>query len=104
MFYILSLSFLPCCENDGDAVQNIFYAQASDHSGEHHEEEGCSPFCQCACCGMQAFQYLYQRVSLFEKNYPTESIRLFSHYQFSYAQEIFLTIWQPPKISNSFFC
>ncbi|MEI9955372.1 MAG: DUF6660 family protein [Ferruginibacter sp.] len=51
-FYILLLPALPCrdskeCNTDKQTVM----IQPDNHDQHHHEDEGCSPFCSCACCG-----------------------------------------------------
>ncbi|MBK9985146.1 MAG: hypothetical protein IPP15_22775 [Saprospiraceae bacterium] len=95
--YILVLSMWPC----GDACDHSFIPQPlvsepqSSHN-DHHEDEACSPFCLCPCCGTVCNQ----------SHQPIESITISwtsalnqPHDQTSLLQDIYFSIWQPPKIS-----
>lgn len=70
---------------------------ASNHKDKHQtENEACTPFCACACCAVSIF---FQPVTsykipndIFQKiNFPVQQI--------SYTAQVFLPIWQPPKLS-----
>jgi hypothetical protein len=93
--YLLMLTGIPCRDIAG---QNLLHASAiTSHStdGQHHDADHCSPFCTCDCCACPAanpdnvidftsFPYLQKFVS---------------NYSSSYISSLFVTIWQPPKLS-----
>jgi len=95
--YILALSILPCGDQrDCNQSEQTAITATTDHENHNHEQETCTPFCICACCG-SVFSNLYYpaTLSLFV---PTSSKNL-PVYQNAFVREIYFNIWQPPKIS-----
>ena len=93
--YILALSSLSCTDADishaGKNVSEISIAQPSDS----HEDESCSPFCICACCGSVAVH--------FSEKAPVKH-QGFNFNKYFLSQEsdvidISSPVWQPPKIA-----
>jgi len=89
---------MPCsgiddCEYQG-SDQSVF--AATDHSDHDNDTEHCSPFCMCACCG-QTLSNAFASYSLAIHN-PV-SVEKFPLYNASFTLEVYLSIWQPPKIS-----
>ena len=97
-FYILALSCMPCSDKDDcnymSADQSTF--ATTDHSDHDSDTENCSPFCMCACCG-QSFSSSFASYSL-ALHVPV-SLDKFPIYNASFVSEVYLSIWQPPKIS-----
>ena len=50
---ILALSVVPCSDNDN--CNQPTTELSSDHSGHEHQEDSCTPFCTCSCCGCAGF-------------------------------------------------
>ena len=97
-FYFLLLTCLPCADNCKNEIQPILSSLSTNtiHTHNDTEKESCSPFCFCACCGIQINQLNLPQVCfqncIFISN-PNCSI-----YKFSF-QTVFYNIWQPPQLS-----
>ena len=95
--YFLALSYMPCsdqndCEYAGAKSELI---ADSDHSSHDADSEHCSPFCICACCG---HIYGYEN-SAGDFGFKTPvSSQIIVTYQASFIPEVYLSIWQPPKL------
>lgn len=93
--YILLLSIAPC----GDSIECDERNQTEKSHNDHkHENENCTPFCICACCGQPVTSKInypaVQTVSkpdIFNKNIAINDQTFNSQFSAS--------IWQPPKIS-----
>jgi hypothetical protein len=89
---------MPCSDKDDSnymsADQSTF--ATTDHSDHDNDTENCSPFCMCACCG-QSFSSPFSHYSL-SLHVPV-SLEKFPVYNASFVSEVYLSIWQPPKIS-----
>lgn len=97
-FYLLALAVMPCsdkedCKNIGNE-QTTF--STTDHSDHESDTENCSPFCACACCG-QSVTNIFHPVVLY--NLTPLAGQKFTIYNTSFISEVYLSIWQPPKIS-----
>jgi hypothetical protein len=69
--------------------------QVNDHTDTNTHEDGCSPFCVCACCGVLLQNKIVQAaleipVPVFNKNYPAQV--------YNKPVETNSAIWQPPRI------
>ncbi|MBK6819564.1 MAG: hypothetical protein IPH78_07780 [Bacteroidetes bacterium] len=97
-FYLLALAVMPCSDKDDckymSADQSTY--TTTDHSDHDSDTENCSPFCMCACCG-QTFSSSFTNYSL-ALHVPV-SVEKFPLYNASFASEVYLSIWQPPKLS-----
>jgi hypothetical protein len=97
-FYLLALAIMPCSDKDDckymSADQTI--SATTDHSDHGSDTEHCPPFCMCACCGQTCHFTHYQADLGFD--FPTISQKN-AVYQPSFVSEVYLSIWQPPKIS-----
>jgi hypothetical protein len=97
-FYLLALAVMPCSDKDDckypSGEQTTF--ATTDHSDHDNDTENCSPFCMCACCG-QSFSSPFSHYSL-SLHVPV-SLEKFPVYNASFVSEVYLSIWQPPKIS-----
>jgi len=91
------LSAKPCVDGNfqNSTQQTEIAASHGDHS---HTADQCSPFCSCACCGIQIIHHVPQE--FIEVNgaaiTPAEPI---SHYKTRFVSDYFGSIWQPPQLS-----
>jgi len=84
---------MPCTDVCGDDKDNNIKLEISDQPANPHENETCSPFCNCFCCGSIAVvvSVLSEIVSTefrTEKAVQPEIIKI---------KNISFTVWQPPK-------
>lgn len=96
--YILFLSIAPCgdernCNEFAETHTNVTANTAQDAS---HQDEVCSPFCMCACCGCQGFHLepFSGSIALVQ----TADKKITPH-QSEFVSQFSANIWQPPKIS-----
>jgi hypothetical protein len=98
--YILLLPGFPCsdvaeCFDDSKIeIAN----KSTNHNNHQHENDGCNPFCSCACCGQVLFpnHQLNNVVTL----KPIENLRQqFFYKNIFISSDFFGNIWQPPKLS-----
>ena len=96
--YIFSLCYYPCKDNGNHQEYAAKSYSTSKSCNEHHDEHNCchkcSPFCFCNCCHMNtvvSLTFEFQELSII----PVE---LFTSHIENYVPEIYLKIWQPPKI------
>ncbi len=93
--YILALSSLSCTDVDDIHAKKVTSEISSGQPANPHEDETCSPFCICTCCGSMAVHFSEKTpVS------PTEFV--FSNFSFSQENDVIdisFSVWQPPKIA-----
>jgi hypothetical protein len=93
--YILVLSAVPCGDEKDctEFSQEHYSIKANGEQGNAHHEEACTPFCICACCGIQGF------VSIVPIDFNVHSELRIANFQnpLSLIKDISLSIWQPPK-------
>jgi hypothetical protein len=84
---------MPCTDVCSDDKDNGIKSEVTDQPANPHENETCSPFCNCFCCGSIAVvvSILPEIISAefkIDKTFQSEIIKIknFSH-----------TVWQPPK-------
>jgi hypothetical protein len=97
------LSVLPCsdkeeCTTTAKTEQSIISSN-SNHDQHNHENEQCTPFCVCACCGVHGFQLQMPFFNFKEKKVFTDKEKQKNSYTFIYSNEFTSNIWQPPKLS-----
>ncbi len=97
--YLIFLSCIPCTDTKEDIAVNSTHEYATNHENHPHEtnDDSCSPFCICNCCGQTIINYhpviVYdfpvqlQEIKTFNSNYNSSLVTLFSG-----------SIWQPPQI------
>jgi len=84
---------VPC--TDKETCEEQHTELDADHGDYEHDEDTCSPFCSCVCCGVQgivvyAFQFNFKEV---EK--VTVSV---SSFYVTSESNYFYSFWQPPKL------
>ena len=96
--YILVLSTAPCgdesnCNEFAETHTNITANASQDGS---HQDEICSPFCMCSCCGCQGFHiepFLSASITF------SQSIdKKITPYESQFLSQFTANIWQPPKL------
>jgi hypothetical protein len=91
--YALTLALTPCADAFcGGDDQHLSSAQHEDEK----DEDLCSSFCICSCCGYAAVE-----ISITGAAYiltPAASPSLASLYQVPFVKDFSLDFWQPPRI------
>ncbi|WP_460561886.1 DUF6660 family protein [Ferruginibacter profundus] len=95
-WYILLLPALPCADGNERTPADQTVVSASGCTDQQHEDEACSPFCACACCG-QVFTPCFQlnKISLAK---PVTQKQHYFYTSVSLSSRYSGTIWQPPKV------
>lgn len=98
--YILVLSCLPCSDSRECNIDSpTTIARASgNHQDHQHEDEACSMFCNCACCG-QVFVQHFQPMLIELSDTPHARKELFAYHNDRLPADFYGNIWQPPKLS-----
>jgi hypothetical protein len=97
-WYILLLPALPCADSKEckPADKTVVAAAGCQGQQHQHEDEACSPFCACACCGQ-----VYTSGFQLNKSNPTKPATQKQQYFYtsaSLSSRYLGTIWQPPKV------
>lgn len=97
-FYLIVLAIVPCNDKDNCRYQDKEHSlyKVTDHSDHDSDTEHCSPFCICACCG-HSINNIFYASTIYSLKPVVEEI--FPIYYTSFFSEVYLSIWQPPKIS-----
>lgn len=96
-FYLISLLGMPCRDFERcNAILPCVDQSAQDQHKHTTDNENCSPFCTCTCCGSQV--YTYPSFNYFDNKFYTQSNKVTEIYQFSFPSDFCSNIWQPPKI------
>lgn len=101
--YLLGLSLMTCSDAEiHSSAPNSGFELAHDGEGTHsHNKEGdmCSPFCSCACCGVQ----IVNNMTVLNLNFPVlteQPVPQIPHYTPVFASSFSGSIWQPPQINS----
>ncbi len=86
---ILGLSVYPC----SDGLHCDEEEKTTSHNHSEDENDNCSPFCVCACCGTS---YIENKVKVIEPVTEQMDFLPIFHYSFHYFFSYHLTIWHPP--------
>ena len=92
------LAAKPCCEEihlDSNGKQCLIEKKEGDCSKDP-DCLGCSPFFSCSSC--TGFMVFSTKTEVKPSVTVTDKRSLFS-YNHLYAKEIYLSIWQPPKLA-----
>jgi hypothetical protein len=100
--YILVLPLLPCGDreecNDEKVKTSIVKNVDTDHQNHDVEDENCSPFCTCMCCG-QIITNLFYPIKEEKSNHSFQSKNIASYKSNFHLSSYLDRIWQPPKFS-----
>ena len=94
-FYLLFLSCMPCADSKEENGGNLTAVSGAAAGGHEKQDETCSPFCSCNCCG--------QRVSNNQLLIPSTILPVIIPKQHTIVKPFFLQnvsydIWQPPQL------
>ncbi len=98
--YITALSCLPCTDMEVNSLAHTTTKFTANHEEHSHDKENdlCSPFCICSCCGSQIIS-LFQIDTI---NFPIQSKGIKTQlptYKSVFASNFYGSIWQPPQIA-----
>lgn len=98
--YLIMLSCLPCADMEvNDPIHSSKEISSNDENHSHNKDnDTCSPFCICNCCGGQGFTCI-------TNNYNLISVRTLidkknPEYKSILSSNFFGSIWQPPQINS----
>ena len=94
--FILTLSTVPC--SDGMDCNEQGVDLNDDHTNHEHNEDTCTPFCSCACCGIAGIVLSAPKLFVISQegyNYTT----FITQYNSDFISSYFYSFWQPPKLS-----
>ncbi|WP_244307383.1 DUF6660 family protein [Flavobacterium fluviatile] len=101
--YLLSLSAITCADADmySSVSKSAEISQSNHNEGTSHKGETdlCSPFCSCACCGIQVVNNLNAISFDFPVIIPEIPPKV-SQYQSILISSFTGSIWQPPQINS----
>ncbi|MFM9911889.1 MAG: DUF6660 family protein [Chitinophagaceae bacterium] len=99
-YYILLLPCFPCTDTDECIIntKSAIPISSTDHPDDNPENEGCSPFCSCSCCGhIFVPNFQLEKVAVSK---PIDNLtKQFFYATVSLSSDCFGSIWQPPKFS-----
>ncbi len=97
---ILIISCMPCADKEANNSAHMaaqFAAADMDHSHEK-QNDSCSPFCICSCCGVQVLSYA--SAITYDFPVPAKTIKCpLPSYISVVASNFYGSIWQPPQIA-----
>ena len=97
--YLTVLSNMPCADVEvGSAMHKT--AQFSSEANHSHDKDNdlCSPFCACNCCGAQILTFQYSVSYDFPAAHTIISTSL-PNYISVFTSNFYGSIWQPPQIA-----
>jgi len=92
---IMALNLVPCADAHGESEAQVSISSSSPDN--HHDfpvEDGCSPFCHCACCSSQV---VVRFALILSVPFSMPSATSVNHPN-GRSNDISLAIWQPPKL------
>ncbi len=96
-FYILVLSAVPCSDVHNDCKSTKAKSELSNHHDHNNDQDdNCSPFCTCACCGIAAVLADFTSIDIKLKSIVFISKKV-ALYNTTFSFNFFGNIWQPPK-------
>lgn len=95
----MALSNMPCADMEVNSAAHKT-AQFSSEANHSHDKQNdlCSPFCACNCCGAQVLNYQLTATFDFPPSYSIISIQL-PTYTSVVVSNFYGSIWQPPQIA-----
>ncbi|WPO77728.1 DUF6660 family protein [Flavobacterium sp. KACC 22761] len=97
--YLMALSNMPCADMEVNSAMHKTAQFSSENSHTHDKDNDlCSPFCACNCCGAQVLSY--QPVAVFQFSLPSSLItNPLPNYNSVFISNFYGSIWQPPQIA-----
>ena len=91
---VLALSIMPCADSGANESKATTVVKKSNHQQNDPQQDDCSPFCQCSCCGTFSPNHFITTISYI----PSYLIISKSSFLSANILEIALPIWQPPQL------
>ncbi|WPR71215.1 DUF6660 family protein [Flavobacterium sp. NG2] len=98
--YLVVLSCLPCADKLADSLAHQAEIHSTTDAEHSHDVDNdlCSPFCVCSCCGFHTLTYVAVVPTLVTVLF--EEIKSSHSFYTSIASSNFFgSIWQPPQIA-----
>ncbi|MBB4802812.1 hypothetical protein HNP37_002887 [Flavobacterium nitrogenifigens] len=96
--YLMALSNMPCADMEVNSAMHKTAQFSSEESHSHDKDNDlCSPFCACNCCGAQVLSYQTPIIFEFPKVCDIISIAI-PNYNSVFASNFYGSIWQPPQL------
>ena len=94
----MALSNMPCADMEINSAMHKTAQFASENNHSHDKENDlCSPFCACNCCGAQVLSHQSASIFEFPKAYTQITIAE-PNYSSLFISNFYGSIWQPPQI------
>ena len=99
--YLVALSCLPCADMEVSSAAHKVAEISTNHDEKSHnhdkENDLCSPFCSCNCCGSQIVSFF--KVASFNFTIVSKTIKTqLPSYTSKFTSNFYGSIWQPPQI------
>ncbi|MBY0426353.1 MAG: hypothetical protein K2Q22_12000 [Cytophagales bacterium] len=94
-FFVLMLSIAPCSDVENCNQEDV--ELTADHTDHQHEQDFCSPFCICACCGCSGFIVSVPFFQMQGKGFRISKLIVLPDFEF--VSSFYYSFWQPPKLS-----
>jgi hypothetical protein len=98
--YLVILTSIPCADMEVNSAGHSMEAHQADRDNHSHDKDNdlCSPFCICNCCGAQILSY--SPTISFELPLISQEIKTKEPvYKSVFASDFFGSIWQPPQLA-----
>ena len=98
--YLVALSCLPCADMEVNSAGHSLVAHQLEQDSHSHDKENdlCSPFCVCNCCGSQIVSFF--KVETVSFTVVSKSIKTqLPTYKSILTSNFYGSIWQPPQIA-----
>ncbi len=92
--FVFVSAVTPC--SDGKTCDELGRAEMPHHDHSEDENDDCSPFCVCTCCGST---FLESKISITPFLATTHFFKFDFHYSFFYAFSYKEKIWHPPILN-----
>ena len=96
--YLMALSNMPCADMEVNSAMHKTAQFASEDNHSHDKDNDlCSPFCVCNCCGAQIMNYAPVIAFAVQPITPVITTPTPS-YQSVFYSGYYGSIWQPPQL------
>jgi hypothetical protein len=98
--YLVVISCLPCADMEVYSSAHASLEISSNHDDHSHDKENdlCSPFCICNCCGAQVLSYSPEIVFDFPLALAVIETKE-PFFKSVFTSNFYGSIWQPPQIA-----
>jgi ribosomal protein L32 len=88
---------MPCADAEATPVHKISHFKSDEKHTHDKQNDLCSPFCACNCCGIQILSNHSNDVIEFpiQLSFLSQEV---PNYKSVFASNFYGSIWQPPQI------